>query len=234
MLPAGFVPPGEKRAAAQPFCRVQITARPSSDSDIKFEMWLPNASNWNGRFLANGGGGNSGAITYSRLTEGLARGYASLSTDNGHVSKVGNIHEQSWAVGHSQKVIDFGYRAQAVTAVAGKQITRVFCLLWIARKQVVLDRMLPRWWQGRDAGATVSRELRRHRGRCPGPRQDRIDALAGMGQREGNARPRAGHPASQAAHDPQGSAGGVRRAGRAGRWAVAGAWKVQMRNQAWD
>lgn len=126
MLPAGFVPPGEKRAAAQPFCRVQATARPSSDSDIKFEMWLPVASHWNGRFLANGGGGNSGAIMYSRLTEGLARGYASLSTDNGHVAKGGNIHEQSWAVGHPQKVIDFGYRAQTVTAVAGKQITRAF------------------------------------------------------------------------------------------------------------
>jgi feruloyl esterase len=126
IVPAGFVPPGEKRAIPQPFCRVQATARPSSDSDIKFEMWLPDASDWNGRFLANGGGGNSGAIIYSRLTEGLARGYASLSTNNGHASKGGNIHEQSWAIGHPEKVIDFGYRAQTVTALAGKQITRAF------------------------------------------------------------------------------------------------------------
>jgi feruloyl esterase len=30
------------------FCRVTITDRPSADSDIKTEVWLP-ASGWNGR-----------------------------------------------------------------------------------------------------------------------------------------------------------------------------------------
>lgn len=87
---------------------------------------MPEPRRWNGRFLANGGGGNSGAIIYGRLAEGVARGYASLSTDNGHVARGGNIHEQSWSIGHPEKVIDFGHRAQAVTAVAAKEFVRVF------------------------------------------------------------------------------------------------------------
>jgi feruloyl esterase len=123
LRPAGFVPPGGGTPASQEFCRVQATARPSPDSDIKFEVWMPSAGRWNGRFLAAGGGGNSGTIQYGRLVDGLDRGYATLSTDNGHVSK-GNIHEQSWAIGHPEKVVDFGHRAQAVTAVAGKDLVR--------------------------------------------------------------------------------------------------------------
>lgn len=87
---------------------------------------MPVPAQWNGRFLAAGGGGNSGAIMYPRLVDGLARGYATLSTDNGHVSRDGNVHEQSWAIGHPEKVTDYGYRAQAVTAVAGKELVRTF------------------------------------------------------------------------------------------------------------
>src|SRR6059036_3765533 len=47
-----FVPPGGGgRAAAVPqaFCRIAATLKPSSDSDIKIELWMP-ASNWNGKF----------------------------------------------------------------------------------------------------------------------------------------------------------------------------------------
>lgn len=126
LVPAGFLPPGERRAIPEPFCRIQASARPSTDSDIKFEVWMPLENKWNGRFLATGGGGNSGAIWYGRLRDGLERGYATLSTDNGHKSRGGNVHEQSWAIGHPDKVIDFGYRAQAVTASAGKTIIQAF------------------------------------------------------------------------------------------------------------
>lgn len=85
---------------------------------------MPAASRWNGRFLATGGGGNSGAIIYSRLVDGLERNYAVLSTDNGHVGKTSI--DQSWAIGHPEKVIDFGHRAQAVVAVVGKAVVREF------------------------------------------------------------------------------------------------------------
>jgi feruloyl esterase len=123
---AGFSLPGNREVVKEAFCRVQASARPSNDSEIRFEVWMPPGARWNGRFLAAGGGGNSGAIMYSRLLDGLTRGYATLSTDNGHVSRDGNIHEQSWAIGHPEKVIDFGYRAQHVTALAGKELVRIF------------------------------------------------------------------------------------------------------------
>ena len=41
------------------FCRVAATLTPTSDSDIKVEVWLP-ASGWNGKFQAVGNGGWAG------------------------------------------------------------------------------------------------------------------------------------------------------------------------------
>ena len=38
------------------FCRVAATLKPTPDSDIKVEVWLP-AANWNGKFEAVGNGG---------------------------------------------------------------------------------------------------------------------------------------------------------------------------------
>ena len=43
------------------FCRVAAALKPSSDSDIKIEVWMP-AAGWNGKFLGVGNGGWSGAI----------------------------------------------------------------------------------------------------------------------------------------------------------------------------
>src|SRR4051812_27681765 len=48
------------------FCRVVATAKPTSDSAIGIEVWLPAAS-WNGKFLALGSGGWGGAIGYDAL-----------------------------------------------------------------------------------------------------------------------------------------------------------------------
>jgi feruloyl esterase len=44
-----------------PFCRVKATLKPSSDSYIKIEVWLP-ASNWNGNFQGVSGSGPNGAL----------------------------------------------------------------------------------------------------------------------------------------------------------------------------
>src|SRR5689334_4276071 len=45
------------------FCRVQGVAKPSSDSHIEFEVWLP-ASGWNGKYQGLGNGGFAGSIQY--------------------------------------------------------------------------------------------------------------------------------------------------------------------------
>src|ERR1700677_3791710 len=46
-----------------PFCRVVGVLRPSADSEIRFEVWLPE-KDWNDRFLGVGTGGLSGSIGY--------------------------------------------------------------------------------------------------------------------------------------------------------------------------
>ena len=66
------------------FCRVEATARPTSDSDIKFEVWIPPADAWNGKFQGVGDGGYMGSISYAAMATALRRGYATASTDTGH------------------------------------------------------------------------------------------------------------------------------------------------------
>src|SRR6266567_3350897 len=87
------------------FCRVAVTLKPSSDSDIKVEVWLP-AAGWNRKYQAVGNGGWAGVISYSAMAEALRGGYAASSTDTGHVGGSG-----SFALGHPEKLIDFAYRA---------------------------------------------------------------------------------------------------------------------------
>ena len=116
-VPAGsFTPPGARQAVTglPAFCRVALTLKPSSDSDIKSEVWMP-LSGWNGKFQHVGNGAWGGSIQYGPLAEGLKRGYAMASTDTGHTGP-----DASFAVGHPEKLIDFGYRAVHETAVQGK------------------------------------------------------------------------------------------------------------------
>ena len=89
------------------FCRVAATLAPTSDSDIGIEIWMP-ASIWNGKFEGVGNGGFGGAINYSSLAPSVRLGYATVSTDTGHV---GTTYDGSFALGHPQKIIDFGYRS---------------------------------------------------------------------------------------------------------------------------
>ncbi len=102
------------------FCRVAATLKPSSDSDIKIEVWLP-ASNWNGKFQAVGNGGWNGTIGYPAMMTALRAGYATSSTDTGHVGG-----SAEFALGHPEKVIDFGYRAVHEMTVKSKGIIAAY------------------------------------------------------------------------------------------------------------
>ncbi len=57
----------EPPAAKSDFCRVLVTSRPSADSEIRFELWVPSGGGWNGKFEQVGNGGFAGALPY-RLT----------------------------------------------------------------------------------------------------------------------------------------------------------------------
>src|SRR6202040_230066 len=89
------------------FCRVAIEARPSSDSDIKIEVWLP-VGDWNGKFQGRGNGGFAGEIDYHAMAVAVHEGYATAGTDTGHAA-VGT--DARWALGHPEKITDYGYRA---------------------------------------------------------------------------------------------------------------------------
>jgi feruloyl esterase len=102
------------------FCRVTATLKPSDDSDIKIEVWMP-ANGWNGKFEAVGNGGWSGAIAYPQLAAALGRGYATASTDTGHSGGRG-----TFALGHPEKLIDFAYRAVHEMTVQAKAIAAAF------------------------------------------------------------------------------------------------------------
>lgn len=108
------------------FCRVIGVSKPTSDSNINFEVWLP-SSTWNGKFLSSGEGGYAGTPNYTRrgldggLDELIRRGYATASTDTGH-----SATDQNWAVGHPEKVIDYAYRSKHLVTVAAKGLIATF------------------------------------------------------------------------------------------------------------
>jgi feruloyl esterase len=119
-----FTPPGSTRAITglPDFCRVAGSIRPTSDSDIEFEVWLPLA-NWNGKFNGVGNGGLAGTISYSAMAPALERGYATASTDTGHTNAGG---PGFFALGHPEKIIDFGYRGHHELALKSKAIVAAF------------------------------------------------------------------------------------------------------------
>jgi len=102
------------------FCRVAATSRPTNDSDIKIEVWLPIAG-WNGKYLAAGSGGWGGSIAYEGMSDALRRGYATSATDDGHTGPSG-----SFVLGHPEKYIDFAYRAEHEMTVKAKAIIQAF------------------------------------------------------------------------------------------------------------
>ena len=127
-----FVPPPmARRASAEfftafntlpAFCRVRAVARPSGDSEINIEVWLPVAG-WNGRYLGAGNGSYGGSINYNRLGESLNAGYAGSSTDTGHQ---GRPSESEWATNHPEKQSDFDHRAVHETARTAKSLIHSF------------------------------------------------------------------------------------------------------------
>ena len=124
-----FVPPGggpqrgpNPYRALGEFCRVAATLTPTSDSDIKIEVWLPGSTAWNGKYQAVGNGGWAGVISYSAMAEALQAGYATASTDTGHVGGRG-----TFALGHPEKLVDFAWRSEhEMTAKARKVIATFY------------------------------------------------------------------------------------------------------------
>ena len=141
-----FTPPGATAAITglPAFCRVAGEIHPTSDSHIGFEVWLP-MEGWNKKVAAAGNAGWAGRIPYDytgtaagplirnakvpfgfTLSDQLKRGYATAATDTGHRLGDGGDNFVAFAVGHPERLVDFGYRAVHETAVIAKALVVKF------------------------------------------------------------------------------------------------------------
>lgn len=124
--PSPFGPP--PGVAASPFadvpafCRVQLTLTPTDGSDIRSEVWLP-LTGWNGKYVGVGNGIWAGSISFTEMGRNVVRSYATAATDTGHT---GNGLTAEWAIGHPERLVDFGHRAVHVTTVAAKAVVEEF------------------------------------------------------------------------------------------------------------
>ncbi|MBK6799756.1 MAG: tannase/feruloyl esterase family alpha/beta hydrolase [Acidobacteria bacterium] len=102
------------------FCRVVGVIKPANDSEIKFEVWLPSRTG-----TVNFTASAMAALPVPFHTQGLAgaiaRGYATASTDTGH-----NGGDASWALGHPEKIVDYGHRAIHEMTEKAKLIVKAF------------------------------------------------------------------------------------------------------------
>src|SRR5215510_4562419 len=113
---------GNQFANLPALCRIQATLKPSSDSDIKMELWMPVAANWNGKFRGTGNGGLGGgaAVNAGPLANGVRLGYATAGNNTGHEG------DSSYAIDHPEKIKDFGYRAAHEMTVASKAMIKAY------------------------------------------------------------------------------------------------------------
>ena len=120
LLHASLVAPAD-------FCRISVTLTPSSDSEILAEVWLPDPAKWNGKFLGSGNGGFGGTVVGPMLDmrKALAKGYATAGDDLGH-EVTSMIPDGTWVIGHPEKVKDFAYRADHVTAEFAKAVIAAY------------------------------------------------------------------------------------------------------------
>ena len=138
------------------FCRVVVHAKPSSDSDIVVELWMP-LSGWNGKLEGLGNGGFAGQIDYEGLGAAIIHGFAAVATDTGHA---GSPIDASWALGHPEKVVRLWTSRHSRDDPRGQ--ARCPAVLWIRTEALVLYWVL-RWRPGSpDGSPALSRRLRWH------------------------------------------------------------------------
>ena len=181
---AGLFKPAGAAAAAEPaqrsgpppqpipqHCRLTLVLKPTSDSNINVELWLP-TENWNGKFLAVGNGGWAGSIQgYPDMQEALRRGYATAASDTGHSAADGE--GGMFALGHPEKIIDFAYRALHDMTVKSKRLIDVFYAEPLdysyykgcstgGRMGVMAAQRFPGDYDGIIAGALANRHIHMH------------------------------------------------------------------------
>ena len=71
-----------------------------------------------------GNGGLAGNIVYTAMFDPVNRGYAVSSTDTGHATA--STNDGTWALGHMDRVINYGQRGVHEMALASKAIVKAY------------------------------------------------------------------------------------------------------------
>ena len=163
---------GPAVVATPAYCRVKLVLKPTADSKINAELWLPN-ENWNGRFMAVGNGGFGGSIQgIGEMQTAVRLGYATAGGDTGH-DEATEGPGGMFALGHPEKIVDFAYRAvHEMTATSKKIIDRYYgtapqfsyfkgCSTG-GRQAVMAAQRYPDDFDGIIAGALANRHIQMH------------------------------------------------------------------------
>jgi pimeloyl-ACP methyl ester carboxylesterase len=170
----GAPPPESAAPTAQPIpqhCRVRLVLKPTADSNINSELWLP-TDNWNGKLLVVGNGGFAGSIQgYGDMQVALRLGYATAATDTGHSAADGP--DGMFGLGHPEKIVDFAYRAVHETTLKAKELIKAFydrapqysyfkgCSTG-GRQAVMAAQRYPEDYDAIIAGALANRHIQMH------------------------------------------------------------------------
>ena len=211
-------------AATPAVCRVTATLKPTADSDIKVEVWLPK-SGWNGKLQAVGNGGWAGTIPYTALAAAVTGGYAAAATDTGH-----STPGASFAIGHPERVIDYAHRSLHEMAVAAKAVVNA---------GLGSGPKLSLWngcSTGGNQGLTIASKYPEDfdaivAGAPPDPRA-RLMSVRVLINRLVNRSSTSAHPSSQISGNPPRRAGRVRQARRRRRRCRGESARVPLRSQA--
>ena len=112
--PLDAAPPGV--ATDVPICRVKLRI----EAAINVELWLPDVSHWNRRYLGAGVGGSAGTFNFKGLARGIDRGFAAASTDSGHT-----LEQTDWML-DGRAAVNHAHRAVHHMTGASQEILAAF------------------------------------------------------------------------------------------------------------
>ena len=118
--PTMDMPKGPPLTKLPPRTMVKTVLNPAKGSNIRVEIWLPDAEQWNGRFIGLGNGGAAGNINPASLAGMMANGYAVATTD------MGTAPNSNSGIGNPEVWKDFGYRATHLMTTHAKQVIKVY------------------------------------------------------------------------------------------------------------
>lgn len=119
------------------FCNITVSyTHPGWNDNVVVTTYLPLEKEWNGRLLANGGGGfitGGLALSHATMIPGLVEGYAVTTTDGGHVSIWDDAvpSTASWALSSPGNVnwpnlVDFASVALHDMSTISKAVVKAF------------------------------------------------------------------------------------------------------------